>query len=218
MELSTPGFARLDIRMDWAQQLTAIGSIISVLILGVGLYLTNQANRETSHANRDQQKLTLQSQASDRFAKAIEQLGSTGSTELDIRLGGIYGLERLMKDSPDDQPAVVDVLAAFVREHAPVTARPLPTSPTTDVQAAVTVLGRQPKTRYHPPDLTGAFLAGANLTRADLTGAYLDRANLTGAYLGGANLTDADLASANLTDANLGGANLTGVDLTSAKR
>jgi hypothetical protein len=46
-------------------------------------------------------------QTSDRFVKAIEQLGSD---KLDIRLGGIYGLEQLARDSRPDHPAVFDVL------------------------------------------------------------------------------------------------------------
>jgi len=40
-------------------------------------------------------------------------------------------------------------------------------------------------------DLTGAYLAGANLARADLTGAYLARADLARADLTGANLARA---------------------------
>jgi uncharacterized protein YjbI with pentapeptide repeats len=218
VELSTPGFARLDIRMDWAQQLTAIGSIISVLILGVGLYLTNQANRETSQANRDQQKLTVQAQVSDRFAKAVEQLGSP---QLDVRLGGTYGLERLMKDSPDDQGTVVEVLSAFVRDHAPIAATTSPLGPMTDVQAALTVLGRQPKSRYQPPNLYKAYLNGVNLSGAYLRGANLIGADLSGANLLGANLTLATLGNADLRraiahQANLRGAMLLGADLSGA--
>jgi hypothetical protein len=51
----------------------------------------------------------------DRYTKAIEQLGSG---KLDVRIGGIYALERIAHDSPRDHPAVLEVLAAFVREHS----------------------------------------------------------------------------------------------------
>jgi hypothetical protein len=60
-------------------------------------------------------RLTLQGQITDRYTKAIEQLGSD---KLDVRLGGIYALERIAKDSERDHPTVVEVLSAFVREHS----------------------------------------------------------------------------------------------------
>jgi hypothetical protein len=36
---------------------------------------------------------------------------------VEIGLGGIYALQRIMKDSPRDQPTVVAVLCAFVRDY-----------------------------------------------------------------------------------------------------
>jgi hypothetical protein len=56
-------------------------------------------------------------QITDRFGKAVGQLGSA---ELDVRLGGIYALERIARDSADDHPQVMEVLTAFVRVHAPL--------------------------------------------------------------------------------------------------
>jgi uncharacterized protein YjbI with pentapeptide repeats/membrane protein YdbS with pleckstrin-like domain len=178
--------------------------------------------------------LSREGQVTERYTKAIEQLGSGN---LDMRTGGIYALERVARDSIRDQPTVMAVLAAFVREQSrgrwppvddqsgadvpPRTTRP-------DVQAAVAVIGRRdPKNdrqvvnlnsaNLTDADLTGAQLAGAkvndaDLTRADLTGADLTRADLTGADLTGAQLNGADL-----TGAQLNGADLTGADLTSAR-
>jgi hypothetical protein len=60
-------------------------------------------------------RLSQQGQITDRYTKAIEQLGSD---KLDVRLGGIYALERLAIDSARDHPTVVEVLSAFVREHS----------------------------------------------------------------------------------------------------
>ena len=179
-------------------------------------------------------RLTQQGQLTDRYTKAIDQLGDE---KLDVRLGGIYALERIAVDSKRDHPTVVEVLSAYVRERsAPIrmvrpanrrTAHP----PTLrkhvkldfDVQAALTVLGRLParvgirRGNLSQVDLTGANLLGANLSRADLT-----RANLAGAKLLVANLARADLRDANLTEADLNGADLTEAllieaDLTKAK-
>ena len=60
-------------------------------------------------------ELTEQGQVTDRFTKAIEQLGAD---KLDVRLGGIYALERVARDSAEDHPTVMEVLAAFIREHS----------------------------------------------------------------------------------------------------
>jgi uncharacterized protein YjbI with pentapeptide repeats len=205
----------IDIKLDWAQRLTAIGTVISslsVVALGAGLYYTNQDNRE-------QRQLQIQAQVSDRFAKAVEQLGSS---QLTTTLGGIYSLERLMHDSPADQHTVIDVLAAYVRDTSKRRPKRTPSTsprgpsdripPSTELQAALTVLGRQPKGNYLLLDLPGADLSAANLRFADFAGA-----DLRGAYLRYAELRYADLSDADLSDADLSGADLSDmVDLTSA--
>src|SRR5207247_10793863 len=98
--------------------------------------------------------LSREGQVTDRYAKAIEQLGSK---ELDVRIGGIYALERVARDSAEDHPTVMDVLAAFVREHLlekwPPQARNVGPRPTLrpDVQAAMTVIGRRTVSYDHQP-------------------------------------------------------------------
>ena len=41
-----------------------------------------------------------------------------GNEKIEVRLGGIYTLERISRESPDDYWVVMETLAAFVREHA----------------------------------------------------------------------------------------------------
>ena len=156
--------------------------------------------------------LSREGQVTDRYTKAIEQLGSD---KLDVRLGGIYALERVARDSARDHPTVMEVLAAFIREHSHdqwPPAQPgsdaLPERKTRpDVQAGLTVIGRRNSSADRASvDLAGADLAGADLIRANLT-----KANLTGALLCGADLYGADLTGADLT-----GALHTGADLTNA--
>ncbi|MFB4278337.1 pentapeptide repeat-containing protein [Nonomuraea sp. MTCD27] len=136
---------------------------------------------------------STQGQVTDRFTKAVEQLGSD---KTDVRLGGIYALERLAQDSPRDHVAVYDVLAAFVREHDPkpsVKDKDLPPEPTTDVQGALTVIGLR-DTSY---DLARNRRV-PNLSQIRVPHAYLVLAYLAGADLTGANLTGADLTGTNL--------------------
>ena len=182
--------------------------------------------------------LSREGQVTDRYTKAIEQLGSD---KLDVRIGGIYALERVARDSARDHPTVMEVLSAFIREHSHEAWPPSdhPASPAQirstgpDVQAAVTVVGRRDAKRdverinlrradFTRANLTGADLSRANLSRAHLTGADLTGADLTGANLTGANLlfarlTHADLSRADLSDANLSRAHLDGADLNDAR-
>ncbi len=165
-------------------------------------------------------------QVTGRYAQAQEQLGCA---ELNVRIGGIGALERIARDSPSHHPAVMETLAAFIRErsrqHRPPSGpggQAGERSPRTDVQAAITVVGRRVAERdLRPVDLAGADLTGADLTGADLTGAVLAhavlaRADLLAAKLVRADLSGTDLGGARLTSANLDGADLTGADLTDA--
>ena len=166
--------------------------------------------------------LSREGQVTDRYTKAIEQLGSD---KLDVRIGGIYALERIARDSARDHPAVMEVLTAFIREHSrepwrpegPDGAQPEPWI-RPDVQAAVTVVGRRDRKRdLRVVDVGDASLIRANLASADLSGAKLYRCNLASADLTGADLTGADLRAANLAGAYLHGANLAGAALTLAR-
>jgi hypothetical protein len=84
----------------------------------------------------------------DRYTKAIEQLGSDKG--LDVQIGGIYALERIARDALRDHPTIMEVLAAFIRDHSselwppaePGAAETLERTTRPDVQAAELVQGR----------------------------------------------------------------------------
>src|ERR1043166_5756873 len=79
----------IDVRPDRWQKAGVVGTIINsltVIAVATGLWITYQSSHDSAQLDR-------QAQISDRFTKAIEQLGSA---QLDIRLGGIWGLARLM--------------------------------------------------------------------------------------------------------------------------
>ena len=174
--------------------------------------------------------LSREGQVTDRYTKAVEQLGSD---KLDVRIGGIYALERIARDSAKDHPTVMAVLTAFVREHSREqlahreqreTEKPWSREEEqnrvtrSDVQAALTVIGRRvPNRDTRPIDLAGAILDGADLAGANLTGADLVYADLVGASLNGADLANADLTYADLSGAILDRASLVGAVLEHAK-
>ena len=178
--------------------------------------------------------LAKEGQITERFNKAIDHVGDE---RLEIRLGGIYALARIAKDSPKDHWPVMQILCAFVRNRAQNragTAAPLPT----DLQAVLTVLAerateyeteeqcldltkvnlrhadlkgaRFDRVRFDDSDLCGADLMRASLRSADFRGAILRGAHLRETRLDGANFVSADLQDASLRLASLRGANLLG--------
>ncbi|MGW1675465.1 pentapeptide repeat-containing protein [Streptomyces sp. NPDC002324] len=208
--------------LEPAQATAVTGVRTSLLALGagglaaVGIVYTHR----TLHQNRE-------GQVTDRYTKAIGQIASDKPVE---QLGGIYALERIMRDSVKDHATIVEVLAAFVREHAPAPVtgpdEPAPITapdehsrqarrldrligerivdrdrrPTEPVQAALTVLGRRPRDRAEPFLVN---LAHTDLRGAELVGGYLQEAVLFRADLEGASLHRAILSGARLEGANL---------------
>jgi hypothetical protein len=179
--------------LDVVKTLTSVSSLIATIVAATGLFITSNDNNERL--------------ITDRFSKAVEQLGND---KLEIRLGGIYALERISKDSRKDEWTVMEVLTAFVREHSKVsrktTGEQIPPPPT-DIQAVLTVIGRR-RLSYRNGEDNHLDLIKTNLGKA-----YLFKANLQGAYLINANLEEAKLWGANLQGAYLINANLQGAYL-----
>ena len=133
-------------------------------------------------------------------------MGEGGKNDLTVRLGGIYALERIARDSERDHWAVMEVLTTYVRNPAPwrsQDSRPLKEGPAcmeelptpsefrlaTDIQAVLTVLGRRDRT-YENGKEQHLHLTNADLRTADLREGWLQGANLYQADLEGAhNLT-----------------------------
>jgi hypothetical protein len=61
--------------------------------------------------------LTREGQITDRYMRAVDQLGSASR---DVRIGGIYALERIARASREDHSTIMEVLSAFIREHCPL--------------------------------------------------------------------------------------------------
>ena len=165
--------------------------------------------RHFAQTDADRQRRITES-----FSKAVEQLGSD---KLEVRLGGIYSLERISKESPDDYWTVMENLTAFARERSrrneqrverrayflwQEAGRPDGRAddfwtaaaweeglgePATDIAAVLTVIMRRSEQSRERE--------GANYWHLDLSGAILKRYDLDGAHLGGAILRDAQSRS-----------------------
>jgi hypothetical protein len=169
--------------------------------------------------------LSREGQITDRYTRAIEELGSD---KLEVRIGGIYALERIARDSARDHVTVMEVLAAFIRERSHESLAPRRpadggggagvVAPRPDIQAAVTVIGRRDAARDRDRiDLGGADLSRVQVPQAQLAGCSLNHSSLTGANLFRANLRGTEFVGADLTRANLTGSDLCDADFTSAK-
>ena len=206
---------------------TAIVQAAGGTALLVGLLFTARNLRAT------QEKLDIdrQGQLTNRFIQATGQLGAAlqgGQPNIEVRLGGIYALNRISKDWPKDYWPITDVLTAYVRHNArwaSSSGAVRESKPTTDIQAILTILGRNAppggfderhKLDLRNTDLRGAEFWDARLEWTDFWGAHLEDAKFWGAVLRNAKLEHAHLERANLRAAKLEGASLEGADVTGA--
>ena len=212
--------------MDPAVAAAAIGVSGTVIVGLAGYWASVRNTSKTIELAHSTVELTKEGQVADRYTRAIEQLGSD---KLDVRIGGIYALERIAYNSEPDHPTVMEVLATFVRDHSPeqwplqiayeAGVKPPKRKTRPDIQAAATVIGRRTieydrRTTRHgrqPINLNFAHLEGAALV-----GAHFERAHLLGAHLDRANFSSAHLDDAHLSGAHLDGAVFDGADLTGA--
>jgi hypothetical protein len=204
--------ARTRLRHDLRNGALQLLTVLAVLV-GAGLgFQQLTEDREQATATRE---LALQGQASERFTRAIDQLGSD---RREVQLGGIYGLEQVAQQAPANRLPVTEVLVAYLHRRMP---RPVPSDASAagflsvrapDAQAALTVLGRRQTAPGDPPlDLRALDLRAADLRGANLRGAWLD-----GTTLVGANLHEADLRAALVRGATLRATNLVGANLERA--
>lgn len=173
-------------------------------------------------------------QVTERFTNAIEQLGKD---QLELKLGGIYALERIANESESDYWPIMEILTAYVRknssaeilENKKITslAMDIQANESTtkevlearkmslDIQAVLTVLGRRKKS-FNNGEANHLNLRGTCLQEADLEKAHLEGANLNLAHLEGTHLYNAHLEGISLRGAHLEGADLNFVHLEGA--
>lgn len=196
-----------------------------------------------------QTQISQESHYTELFTKAVEQLGAVrevpgkeSEPALETRIGAIYSLERLAKDSERDYGPIIETLATYIREHCRCpkpfnddglsgeelrraqykwiqSLRKNPPANRSDVAAALTVLSRREKNRNWTStseDETQPDFTGANFQGATLwnksEGLAREGTNLKLIRLDGAILREAIFEDAQLEDAQL-----IGVDLRKAK-
>src|SRR5215216_5233848 len=200
-----------------------LAQILAGTALLSGLYFTWR----TLQVNRE-------GQITERFTRAIEQLGAThadNSKNLELRLGGIYALERIARESEEDHWSIMEVLTAYVRQHAPrrpeeaqqveedATVEKKYVKKYVEVSALRFLRGKSEPSEV--PDLAADIQAimtvigrrTRSLGHGEPEPLDLHETNLPGTNLEGADLTAANLSAANLTEAMFREADLSGADL-----
>ncbi len=222
--------AQARIQLQQAQSQLANSARSAVLQALAGLVLVAGAG-----ATWWQVHISRQGQITDRYSKAVDQLASPS---VEVRIGSIYAMERIARNSAADRDAILFLLGAFVRIHSPwpVGAPDGPQHPTAavddnlpwmrvrapDIQAAMGTLGRLPRSREDPAislsrvDLRSVALRDSRLSGSRFRYANLARSLLGGVWLEHADLTAADLRRTTLDHAHLAGANLSRASLQDA--
>jgi len=211
------------------QYRATFAQILGGVAIGISLYYAWQRNN-----------IAQEGQITDRFTRAIDQLGAIdhlGNPAIEIRLGGIYALGRIANESEKDYWSIMEILTSYIRKNSSLEIENITVEDgnnqkklSLDIQSILTVIQ---KSKYpsndqelnrldlHRLDLHGTYLReaqlkGANLEIANLKEANLEYANLQWTNLTGANLKEAVLFRANLKGANLNYALLEGADLQAA--
>jgi hypothetical protein len=207
--------------------LKTVAQFIAGIALIATVILTWYQVRETIQGTRDQIELTRRGQLADRFKDAVQQLGSDQNT---LRIGGIFTLEQISKESPNEYlTSTTLILTAYLRNELTLKAYESASTkredwPSSAVKAALMVLGRREiRDENEFPNLSQVMLRKADLTdvgkleQLRLDGADLSEANLSGINLTRVLLRGAKLAGTNLSNSNLSKADLSNADLSIRK-
>lgn len=193
-----------------------LAQILGGVAVGIGIYFA-WGNLVTAR----------EGQITERFTRAVDQLGAidqSGNPAIEIRLGGIYALERIANESDKDYWPIMEILTAYVRKNSSIEvgdnnkvthiSMDIQANESTkcevsnvrtvslDIQAILAVLGKQ-KNHFKNEESNCINLHGTRLEGAYLRKAHFEDADLAYVHLEMANLIDAHLDRANLMEAHL---------------
>ena len=199
-----------------------IGAVVAALL---AVWRSRVAERQANAAHR-QVEAAQKGLLNERYQQGAEMLGSK---ELSVRLGGIYALQRLAKERPDQYHIqIMRLLCAFVRHPTKHEEIEIIRNLRQDIQAALYAISDCHKSQLHiesdedyrlgleNSDMSYGVLANLDLSKAQFLGANLSHAFLIRANLPGADLSQTNLQSTNLTYATLMDASIWSSDLTDA--
>jgi len=208
---------------------TTVSQIIGGFIILIGIYFSieNLLNAQLSL------NIAREGQITERFGKAVEQLGSDN---VDINLGGIFALGRVGRDSPEDHWQVVQVLTAYLRRktrlgsisgaqelyHSHILTK-LPgcdfryERPLEEVQAVMNVVSLRKweyeNFQFQAIHLENCFLEGVVITNTNLLGSSFASSDLLGSTFSYVNLDSSNFLAARLDGAQIANSTFKGAFL-----
>ena len=180
----------------------------------------------------------------DRINKAVEGLGLEKTVKeldnngksvertvpnLEVRIGAIYALELIAKDSKRDYRRIIEIICLYIRNNAPAVSLD-PTEPPfskavprIDIQAAITVLGRREKkqidierTDKFRLDLRNTDLSGVDFSNGDFSAAMFRDCRIEGSNFNDTKLEGTQFFRSLLNFTSFYGADLKGTRFESA--
>jgi hypothetical protein len=206
-----------------------IAQVVSGLFVLGGFFFTWEQLRNSQDNFERTVKLQEQGRITERLTRATEQLND--DKRLAVRLGGVYALQRLLRESPEAQDTdhISQILAAFVRETA-MPASASVNQPSSggssipkDVSASISAIAARPldaaevtRRLEDTVSTTDVDLRGLNLRHLYPRGTLRRRPNFSFLDLECSDLEGAALIYSDLIDTDLGQANLGSADLSHA--
>ena len=182
------------------------------------------ANEQSKTANR-QAETAEQGLITDRINKAVENLGKSenGFPVIEARIGAIYALERIAKDSERDHVPIMELFCAYIRTNSSNDTKDIKTKPLReDIRVILNIIRRRSeweqgknrlkteRTKKMRLNFFNCYLKSTELQHANLSNANFYKANLQNAWLNGANLRRVRLLGVNINNAKLTGAKTNG--------
>ena len=166
----------------------------------------------------------------ERFKNAIEHLGSDSES---IRMGGIYGLYHVARESREYADTVLKIICVHVKSIMAASEYVKKEEPSNEIAAILDILfpidfsdGEQDDRLFARVEISNWHLHGADFiyrnmrdvmgTRVNLSSANLWRARLSNVLFSMTDLSEADLSEADLSGADLSGADLSAANLSKA--
>ncbi|MBL1405366.1 MAG: pentapeptide repeat-containing protein [Rhizobiales bacterium] len=210
------------------------------------------ADRQTKTAQEQtaiaQEKVSIDEQThyTTLYIKSIEMLGAmrvvkddkgedVSEPAMELRLGAIYALERIARDSWKDHWPIMEVLTAYIRENSPYKDGDEPKKISNDIQAIMDVIGRRnekwikkektlkKKLNFWKCNLRQLSLdedtnfTGATFSSSYLVGSYFEGVDFTNCYFQISKLKDASFHKCDMTRSKFEGARFNSTSFVKCK-
>ncbi len=161
------------------------------------------------------------------FSKPIYE--EVTAPNLEVRIGGLFALERISQDSPRDYLQILEIICAYIRENSPShSLEPTPElekrpDVRTDIQTAIKILARRSEEQISFEwknqfrlDLRNCNLSGVDFEAGNFSATMFHRSRLEGAVFSDCKLEGTQFFSAVLNYADFDRAQLIGTRFDNA--